>query len=416
VSLPGSAAAPFIFATSDLPELIEPSDAVPLPSVVNGRLLEAGEVDGYRFQVQPGDKLLFEMQARELGTSRIEAVLTAYDAAGKKLDSAGDKPLPEDVFAVELTSRTSSDPFLNLTVPDGVREIRVTVEDLARRGGPHYGYRLITRRQAEDFSLSLASPHVNIPAGGSALVSVAANRRGYDGPIQLTIPDLPKGIRAEGGVIPREFVDANNARTMNRRGVLVLTADAGAELTLRDLVVYGEGKLSDGSALRRRARGPGLAIGVMGATAQGVVDRQRAVTAPWLGFDLPAALAPPPPADLVVKQVKFTRMDEGDKFEFKYQWRLNSKDARPRANLNVDVVGARDIRVTDMQRAPGYGETGVIAGSFAVNTSKATDPGHYDIIVGGRIPADGGEEIVYARPIALVVDERSTKLNVSSAR
>ena len=135
---------------------MEPVDgAVPVPSVVNGRLEKDGEVDRYRLQVEPGDKLLIELQARELGTSRLEAILTAYDSAGKKLDSAGDQPLPEDVFAIQGTSRTSSDPFLNLTVPAGVHEIVLTVEDLARRGGPAYGYRLITRRQAEDFRLSL---------------------------------------------------------------------------------------------------------------------------------------------------------------------------------------------------------------------------------------------------------------------
>ena len=141
VALPGSASAPFLFASSDLPELLEPSQPVSVPSVVNGRLLVQGEVDRYRFPVQPGESLLFEIQARELGSSRLEAVLTVFDASGKKLDSAGDKPLPEDVFAVQGTSRTSNDPFLNFTVPAGVNEITVAVEDLARRGGPNYGYR-----------------------------------------------------------------------------------------------------------------------------------------------------------------------------------------------------------------------------------------------------------------------------------
>ena len=102
--------------------------------------------------MEPGETLLFELQARELGTSRLEGIITVYDASGKKLDSAGDKPLPEDVFAVQGTSRTSSDPFLNFTVPKDVHEITVTVEDLAERGGPLYGYRLITRQQAEDFN------------------------------------------------------------------------------------------------------------------------------------------------------------------------------------------------------------------------------------------------------------------------
>ena len=122
---------------------------------MNGRLSKAGQIDRYKMHVEPGEKLLFELQARELGTSRLEGIITVYDAKGKKLDSAGDKPLPEDVFAVQGTSRTSNDPFLNLTVPKDVHEITVAVEDLAERGGPLYGYRLITRRKREDFQLAL---------------------------------------------------------------------------------------------------------------------------------------------------------------------------------------------------------------------------------------------------------------------
>jgi hypothetical protein len=416
VSLSGSASAPFLFASSDLPEVIEPAKPVSVPGVINGRLLETGEVDRYRFTVKPGEKLLFEIQARELGTSRLETVLTVYDDKGKKLDSAGDQPLPEDVFAVQGVSRTSSDPFLNLTVPDGVSEIWVSVEDLAQRGGPNYGYRLIARRASEDFVLSLAAPFVNIPAGGSVAVTVVAGRRGYDGPIQITVPDLPKGITAEGGIIPRETVDPNNARTMNRRGILVLTAEPGVEMPLRELAVYGEGTLADGSPIRRRARGPAFAIGVAGATAQGVVDRQRALTAPWLGLELPASVSPPPPATLEVKQTKVTRLEEGDKYEFEYRWRLNAREARPRGNLTVDIVGARDIRVTDMQRSKGDYEPGTLVGTFAVNTSKATDPARYDMLVTGRIQGEGEEEEVVARPLAFIVADRSKTVDVSSAR
>ena len=253
VALPDSPALPFLFAVSDLPELLEPVEGtVPVPSVVNGRLEKDGEVDRYRVKVEPGEKLLIELQARELGTSRLEGILTAYDSAGKKLDSAGDQPLPEDVFAIQGTSRTSSDPFLNLTVPPDVHEIVLTVEDLARRGGPAYGYRLMTRRQAEDFRLSLGSPFVNLPAGGTVVFSVIADRRGFDGPIQLTVADLPKGIHVDGGTIPREYMDASNARTFNRRGILTLTAEPGRRTAHRPTANLGRGQ----AGRRHRAAPP----------------------------------------------------------------------------------------------------------------------------------------------------------------
>lgn len=401
VAAPNSPALPFLFAVSDLPEVIEPTEPVAVPSVINGRLSKPGEIDRYKIGAKPGDHLLLEVQARELGTSRLEAILTAYDSAGKKIDSAGDKPLPEDVFAVQGTSRTSNDPFLNVTVPAGSSEITVSIEDLAERGGVHYPYRIVVRRAAEDFQLSLVSPYVNIPAGGSAAVVVAADRRGFNGPIQLTIPDLPNGIHVAGGIIPREYVDANNARTTNRRGTLVLSADAGVEMPARELLVYGEGKAEDGTAIRRRARGPAMSIDVTGATAQGVVDRQRNLTAPWLGFDLPSSGSPAAPATLDVKQAKLTRMAEGDRFDYEYKWTVRGTAQLPK-DLGVDVVGAKDIRVTNFQQT----ENG---GTFSISTSRATDPAKYDIIFRGVLKIDGRDQEIYARPLPLIVTENEVQ-------
>jgi hypothetical protein len=399
IALPDSPALPFVFAVSDLPEVTEPvSGAAPIPGVVNGRLDKPGEVDRYHLQVAPGERLLIELQARELGTSKLEGIITAYDAAGKKLASAGDQPLPEDVFAIQGTSRTSSDPFLNLTVPAGAQAIDITVEDLALRGGPLYGYRLMVRRQAEDFKLTIASPQLNIPAGGTIAFSVTTDRRGFDGAIQLGVSDLPKGLRAEGGIIPREYLDASGARTVNRRGVLLVTADREVSLAANQLHVWGEGKLSDGTVLKRRAMGQGMAVDVAGATEQGVVDRQRALTAPWLDLELPVALGDPPSATLEVRQTAIKQMEEGARYEYAYKWTVTGK-ATPPTTVGVDVVGAKDLRIIDMKAA-----SGAMSGTFAVTTTKATDPARYDLYINGRVKTDDGDEVIVSRPIAFEVE------------
>jgi hypothetical protein len=323
-----------------------------------------------------------------------------YGKDGKKLDSAGDKALPEDVFAVQGTSRTSSDPFLNFTVPNDTHQITVAVEDLAERGGANYAYRLITRREAEDFQLGLSTAYLNVPSGGTAMMNVYADRRGYDGPIQLTIPDLPAGIHVEGGYIPREFIDATNTRSYNRRGIITLTADSGVELPSRQLVVIGEGKLANGTLLHKRARGPGMLVDVAGATAQGVVDRQRPVSAPWLGFDLPAAIAQPVHATLEVKRTKLIEMAEGGRYEFEFAWKIRA--GTPPKEVDVDVVGAKDIRVIDMKLT----ETG---GTFAVTTTKATDPARYDMYITGLLKTDDGNETIVSRSIPFEVTEGSSK-------
>jgi hypothetical protein len=390
-----------LFAVSDLPELITPIEGpVPVPSVVNGRLAQPGAIDRYQFKVEPGEHYLFELQARELGTSRLEGIISVYGPDGKRLDSAGDKPLPEDVFAVQGSSRTSSDPFLNFLVPAGAHQITVAIEDLAERGGPNYAYRLVTRREAEDFKLALSSAYLNIPAGGTAMVEVIADRRGYDGPIELSIPDLPKGIHVEGGNIPREFIDVNNARSYNRRGILTITAEPGVELPARQLVVVGEGKLATGAVLRKRARGPGMLVDVAGATAQGVVDRQRPISAPWLGFDLPAAISDPAHGSLEVKRTNLIQMAEGGRYEFEFTWKIRS-GTLPK-DVDVEVVGAKDIRVIDMKLSDK-------GGTFAVTTTKATDPARYDMYITGRLKTDDGDETIISRPIPFEVAEGTSK-------
>jgi hypothetical protein len=195
----------------------------------------------------------------------------------------------------------------------------------------------------------------------------------------------------EGGIIPREYMDASNARTFNRRGLLMLTAEPGVAMPMRELQVWGEGKLADGTVLRRQARGVGMVVDVAGATEQGVVDRQRAVTAPWLGLALPAATAEPPAATLEVHQTKIIQMEEGARYEYAYKWNIRGK-ATPPAQVGVDVIGAKDIRVIDMK-----------GGTFAVTTTKATDPARYDLYINGRIRTDDGDESIVSRPIAFEV-------------
>jgi len=134
-----------------------------------------------------------------------------------------------------------------------------------------------------------------------------------------------------------------------------------------------------------------MAVDVAGATDQGVVDRQRPVTASWLGWDVPAALADPPAATLEVRQTGFKQMAEGARYEFEYKWTVRGAAVPPR-QVGVDIIGAKDIRVIDMT-----------AKSFAVTTSKATDPGRYDVYVTGRMRSDDGDETVAARAIPFEV-------------
>jgi hypothetical protein len=401
INLPDNPALPLPFAVGDAPEVIEPvTAALSTPVTINGRLSLPGEVDRYQIGVTPGEPLTFRVQARELGTSKLMAVISVFDSKGAKLAQAGDEPLAEDVYNLNQ-SRTAGDPEIVLHVPPDAHTLTVAVEDLARRGGPAYSYRLNIRKGAQDIRVILGPAYTNVPAGGSVAIPVAVERHGYDGDVRLRVVNAPKGLRVEGGNVVAVPPMTDGYRSRNSPGVLILTAAADAKLDGAPLVIEGVGALAGGSKLVRSAEGPGMTVGVTGATLQGSVDRQRPVTAPWLGLQLPAAISPAPAATLEISMVDRKRMEEGDQMQFRWKWNpRNPGQAFPKS-VNVDMVGAADIRIIDMKVDAGD----PAAGSFLVTTTRLTRPAKYDLYITGRLMADTQQQNVVSRPITVEVME-----------
>jgi len=403
VNLPGSPALPVPFAVGDDPEVNAPlSDAViSVPVTINGRVAKADQVDRFILRVPPSRAMTFRIQARELGTSRLMAVVTVRDEQGKILGRSGDEPLAEDLYNVNQ-SRTAGDPLLRLQAPEGVNQVTVTVEDLALRGGPAYAYRLNVQPVAQDFRVVLNVPFVNVPAGGSVAVPVTVQRQGYEDDIQLRVANLPKGLRVEGGYVVAGLPVKETPQNRNSRGVLILTAEPGERFESLDLTVEGVARLPDGSTIVRRAEGPGMIVNIAGATEQGAVDRQRSLTAPWMGLELVAAPTKARAATLEVTMLDRTRMPEGDRITFRWKWMpRDPAQALPRT-VTAEMVGSADVRVIDMQadaKDPS-------AGTFAMTTTKLTRPSKYDVYITGRVNISPTEqEDIVSRPITVKVDE-----------
>jgi hypothetical protein len=366
-----------------------------VPVTINGRISKPGEVDRYQVAVTPGEWLTFRIQARELGTSKLMAVISVFDAKGVKLGQAGDEPLAEDVYNVNQ-SRTAGDPEIGIQVPQDAHTLTVSVEDLARRGGPAYPYRLSVRQGAQDIRVLLNTPYVNVPAGGSVAVPVAVERHGFDGDVQLRVANPPKGLRVEGGNVVVLAPMKEGYRTRNSPGVLILTADADARLDGSQLVVEGVA-----GQMVRRAEGPGMTVAVTGATQQGSVDRQRAITAPWLGFELPAGITRPPAATLEVTMINRKRMEEGDELMFRWKWSPRDPGQALPKSVGVDMVGAADIRIIDSKQDP----VDRTSGTFLVTTTKLTRPAKYDLYINGRLMVDGQQQDIVSRPVSVEVME-----------
>ncbi|HUY91640.1 MAG TPA: hypothetical protein VMV10_23060 [Pirellulales bacterium] len=165
------------------------------PIGISGRLAAARETDRYQLAVTPGQALRIDVLAARVG-SPLDGVLTISKPTGGELARSDDRP-------------ATTDPGLDFTVPAGANSIVLALNDLEGRGGPNYVYRLSVEPLGQpDYSLSLQADREALPRRGASLLRVRANRAGYNGPIKLSIPDLPPGITVTGNEIPAGATDA----------------------------------------------------------------------------------------------------------------------------------------------------------------------------------------------------------------
>lgn len=112
------------------------------------------------------------------------------------------------------------DSVVHFTAPsDG--EYMVRIRDAEGMGGDAYAYRLTVRPPRPDFRLSVNPRNPNVPVGGTIPVTVTASRLdGFDGPIEVSVENLPAGLRATRGTIAPGQVTAT----------VLLSADPDAKL------------------------------------------------------------------------------------------------------------------------------------------------------------------------------------------
>ncbi len=221
---------------SDLPEYQErgsdkPREAVSLPAVLNGRILEPGEEDVWKIRAAQGEKYTFEIRAAQLG-SRLDSVLTVRDSSGKVLGEN------------DNSSATEADSRLELTIPvDG--DFSVTVKDRApRRGGPEFAYRLVIARHADqepDFRLKLPADSLTLERGKKVKLAIEAERIGsFTGAVQLSFGELPQGITVADAVIPEGKSKAE----------VKLKAESTAKIQPLHLKCTGSARIGDQDVVR----------------------------------------------------------------------------------------------------------------------------------------------------------------------
>jgi hypothetical protein len=119
------------------------------------------------------------------------------------------------------------------------------LKDVRSMEGPDFAYRLTIRDEMPDFRLRAEPANPNIPRGGSMPVTVSLDAiRGFDGPIEINVKGLPKGVSAGPATILPGQIST----------IVVLSAAPDAALdTLAEAIRISGRTVVDGHELIRSA-------------------------------------------------------------------------------------------------------------------------------------------------------------------
>ena len=195
---------------------IEPNDdgahaqSIRLPVELCGRFNQPGDRDMFEFQAGKGERMIFAGRTRSLG-SPCDLFLQLQTTNGAKLAEA---------------NATGADEGILTNHFDASGTYRLVVEELNRNGGPTFAYRVAARALKPGFALSTEMERASVPAGDAIEIEVKAERRDYDGPIQLAVVGLPDSFSVSNAVI--------TAKTNTTR----LKIDAPADLDSGDFFLF----------------------------------------------------------------------------------------------------------------------------------------------------------------------------------
>ena len=254
------------------------------------------------------------------------------------------------------------DSLLHFTAPaDG--EYIVCIRDVQGLGGENFAYRLTARHPRADFRLTVNPKNPNVPAGGTIPVTVIAARLdGFDGPIEISLADLPSGFHASSGVIAPGQVSTT----------LALSADPNAKLD-QAAPLKAAGKASIGGVTIVRVANPD--------------DHLKLISLM-------------PRADiLMTAETKEVTLEPGGSAEITVSIQRQG-DFRGRVPVEVRNLPPR-VRVLDV------GLNGVLLNedesrrSFTIDALPNAEPVDQLIYVSGAIETRSGQQNSYAAPQAI---------------
>ncbi len=193
---------PVALAVSDHDELVEtepnnePAKAnrLPVPGGITGRFQPSDDTDCYVFTAKKGQKLVIEAQTLELYTPTLVYMILKNAKTGAEVARSNPQtPAPGDQ-RFEYTSPDDGDYILE-------------VQHLTFAGGPSEVYRVTVTPSTPGFDLVLPGDRFELSPGSFAPIPVTVTRRGYAGPIELSVVGAP-GLAGTAMVKPGQTAAA----------------------------------------------------------------------------------------------------------------------------------------------------------------------------------------------------------------
>lgn len=230
-------------AAGTVPTVVERESAIAtLPALVRGAIDRPGDVDRFRFNVSPGQKLVFEIETPGTKPPHFNPNVAVLDANGRQLFSNLQRRI--SLF----NNNAETEVYLKDIQPRAIHtftaggEYVLEIRDLTSRyGNESYAYRVLIRPQIPHVG-EVSSPdldHLNLSPGKARKVVVTAMlEEGFSGEVTYHASGLPPGVtmRAAGRVIeeraPRDLPEnAETVLPVQYTATLVFSASPDARLS-----------------------------------------------------------------------------------------------------------------------------------------------------------------------------------------
>lgn len=158
---------------------------VAIPSLINGRIGEVGDVDSFRLKLDAERYLVIEPGAIGFD-SDLDALLTVTNAEGATIAQSDDS--------------TGYDSRIAQSFKPG--EYTISLRDLLNRGGSKFAYSLRIYEPEPDFAAYFFPDAPVLHRGGTTVLRIEVRRDGgYGGPVEFAFEKLPPGVTADPTLI-----------------------------------------------------------------------------------------------------------------------------------------------------------------------------------------------------------------------